>query len=86
MNSTLSFEEEGAILFSSTILCIGSVVAFAFFLLQITNNKNNKTKLDCCFFTLLRLVWKKCCKCSSLNQELKKHLKEEGEEEEEETL
>ena len=82
MNSTLSFEEQGAILFSSTILCIVSVIAFAFFLLQITNNKNSKTnKLDCCFFTLLRLVWKKCCKCSSLNQELKKHLKEEGEEE-----
>lgn len=76
MNETvLSFEEQSAILFSSAILCIGSVIAFGLFLLQITN----KGRVDCCCFTLMRVIWRKCCKCTDLNQELKKHLKEEDE-------
>lgn len=80
MNETvvsLSFEEQGAILFSSAILCIGSVIAFGLFLMQIVN----KSRIDCCCINLARLVWKKCCKCTDLNQELKKHLKEDGEDE-----
>lgn len=76
MNTTFSFEEEAAILFTSAILSIGSVVVFTLFLLQIASPT---ARLDCCFCTLIKLVWKKCCKCSDLNQELKKHLKEEEE-------
>lgn len=83
MNETiisLTFEEQGAILFASTIFCIGSVITFGLFILQLSGQQ----RVDCCCFTLLRLIWKKCCKCSGLNQELKKRLKEE--EEENETL
>lgn len=77
MNETfsLSLEEQGAILFTSAILWIGSVVGFALFLFQITSPGSGK--LDCCCFNLCKLFYKKCCKCKNLNDELKKHLKDE---------
>lgn len=75
--SSLSFEEQGAILFTSAIFCIGSVVAFGLFLLQLVGKTRGMSEMDCCCFNLCRLIYKKCCKCSDLNNELKKHLKED---------
>jgi len=79
MNQTLvslSMEEQGAILFSVAIFCLGSVIACAISLRTVSSGKS----LDCCLFTLIKLIYKKCCKCSDLNEQLKKHLKDEDDE------
>jgi hypothetical protein len=70
---TLSLEEQGAILFSIAVFCLGSVIGCAIALRTVAIGKS----LDCCCFTLIKLIYKKCCKCSDLNKQLKEHLKEE---------
>jgi hypothetical protein len=77
---SFSYEEQASILFSAALLCIGSVFAFALGLLKVRNGQN-ACAFDCCIFTAFRLIYKKCCKCSRLNKELKKHLKDEDEDE-----
>mgnify|MGYP003351814840 CR=1 FL=1 len=77
MITALTLEEQGAILFSVAIFCLGSVIACA---LSLRTDALGKS-LDCCCFTLIKLIYKKCCKCSDLNKQLKEHLKDDDDDE-----
>lgn len=77
MITALTLEEQGAILFSVAIFCLGSVIACALSLRTAALGKS----LDCCCFTLIKLIYKKCCKCSDLNKQLKEHLKDDDDDE-----
>lgn len=74
---SLSLEEQGAILFSFALVCLGSVIGCALTLWNVSS----RGAMDCCCFTLLKVIYKKCCKCSDLNKQLKEHLKDDDDDE-----
>lgn len=72
MNETsLSFEEQGAVLFSSALVCIASVIFFALFVWRVSLGQ----RLNCFCCTLMRVVWRRCCACRDLEKRLQEHLK-----------
>lgn len=77
MNTTLTFEEQGAVLFSSALFCISGVVIFAFTVWRVALGQLRVD--DCCCCTLALLIYKRCCACSDLNRKLKEQLKSDDE-------
>jgi hypothetical protein len=79
MNATilesLSFEEQGAILFSSALFCVATVVFFAMGVWRVSLGKNVCVCRNCFCVTLMRVIWRRCCACRDLDKRLREHLK-----------
>lgn len=86
MNSTLSFEEQGAIIFSSALVCVATVVGFALSVWRVSLGQSVCMCGNCFCVTLMRVVWRRCCACRDLDKRLREHLKSDNEENEAESF
>lgn len=83
LGSTLPMGEQGAILFATALLCIGSVALGA---LRLLFGRGGQISFSCCSTCCCclaaRLLWRRCCACNrGMRRALMRRLREDGDEE-----